>query len=364
MIEFPTNYQDILDRIDAIDPVKYSKTRNYTDGSVSYLSPYISRGIISTKFVMNQLLKKGYSFHEIHKFVQELAWRDYWQQVWIAKGDAINLDIKHAQKPLQNHQVPVSIVKGKTSILAIDRAIKDFYKTGYIHNHVRMYIAAVCCNMAYSHWKNPAKWMYYYLIDADWASNALSWQWVAGSNSNKKYVANQENINNFCYTDQKDTFLDIDYKEFENFKTPPNLKETIEFDLTTPLPASDSLKINNNLPTYIYNFYNLDCEWDKNIQANRVLLLEPSLFKKYPVSKKSIDFMLNLSKNISEIQIYVGEFNQILTMCNTNAIFYKEHPLNNHYTGTQIERDWMFDVQGYFPSFFSYWKKCKKQITF
>ena len=35
--------------------------------------------------------------------------------------------------------------------------------------------------------------MYYHLLDGDWASNALSWQWVAGSNASKKYYANQAN---------------------------------------------------------------------------------------------------------------------------------------------------------------------------
>ena len=47
---FPTSYAEILQRIRNIDPIKYGTTRNYINGSVTYLSPYISRGIISTKF--------------------------------------------------------------------------------------------------------------------------------------------------------------------------------------------------------------------------------------------------------------------------------------------------------------------------
>jgi deoxyribodipyrimidine photo-lyase len=46
------------------------------------------------------------------------------------------------------------------------------------------------------------------------------------------------------------------------------------------------------------------------------------------------------------------------------TLFFKEHPLSGHYQGTEDSRDWMFDVQGYFPSFFSFWKKCKKQLTY
>ncbi|MGS0527816.1 hypothetical protein ACU8V7_24160 [Zobellia nedashkovskayae] len=57
---FPTSYPEILQRIRNIDPVKYGKTRNFVNGSVTYLSPYISRGIISTKFILSEILKRGY----------------------------------------------------------------------------------------------------------------------------------------------------------------------------------------------------------------------------------------------------------------------------------------------------------------
>ena len=42
---FPTSYSEILQRIRNIDPIRYGKTRNYINGNVSYLSPYISRGV-------------------------------------------------------------------------------------------------------------------------------------------------------------------------------------------------------------------------------------------------------------------------------------------------------------------------------
>ena len=87
-----------------------------------------------------------------------------------------------------------------------------------MHNHLRMYVASIVCNVAQSHWINPARWMYYYLLDADWASNSLSWQWVAGSNSNKKYFANQDNINKYCLTTQKGTFLDLDYQKISKIR--------------------------------------------------------------------------------------------------------------------------------------------------
>ena len=50
------DYNKILDKINLIDPVKYSRNRNFIDGSVSMLSPYISRGVISTKIIFNTLI--------------------------------------------------------------------------------------------------------------------------------------------------------------------------------------------------------------------------------------------------------------------------------------------------------------------
>ena len=363
--EFPTLYAAILDRIDTLDPVKYGPTRNFIDGAVSYLSPYISRGVISTKQVFEKVTAQGYSLSAIEKFVQELAWRDYWQQVWIAKGMLIDDDLKQRQHSVVNHEMPAGLLRAETGITAIDGAIRGFYESGYLHNHLRMYIASIACNVGHSHWKIPAQWMYYHLLDGDWASNSLSWQWVAGSNSNKKYYANQENINKFCYTDQRDTFLDVRYEEFGTLEIPKGLLLTEVPKLKTPLPTQlFPLRIDPELPILIYNYYNLDPLWKKGIHANRVVLLEPSFFQKYPVSQKAIDFMIALTKNIHKAQLYVGQFQDLMQQYPTTEIYYKEHPTNNHYQGIKESRDWMFEVEGYFPSFFGFWKKCKKQLRY
>lgn len=363
-LHFPTEFTAILDRIANVDPVGYGKSRNYIDGAVSYLSPYISRGVISTKFVYQQLLKRNFHPNTILKFIQELAWRDYWQQVWMAKGNALNDDLKQIQIPVATNGISENLVNATTGIKVIDDSIKEFYKTGYLHNHVRMYIAAIACNIGQNHWKHPAKWMYYHLLDADWASNALSWQWVAGANSNKKYYANQENINHFCHSNQKGTFLDISYEDFENLEIPNVLLASEKLALKTPLPKPKPIIINKNLPTLIYNFYNLDPNWKKDFTANRVLLLEPSHFKEYPIAQNTLHFIMGLSNNIESIQIFVGEFKELTDTYSIENCYYKEHPLNQHYQGIEEQRDWMFSVKGYYPSFFAFWKKCKKEIIF
>ncbi|MFY8127483.1 MAG: FAD-binding domain-containing protein [Chitinophagaceae bacterium] len=361
---FTTNYHEILQLIENIDPIKYGKTRNYLNGAVTKLSPYISRGVISTKQVATAILNKGYKPYEIESFLKELAWRDYFQQVWIAKQHEIDSDLKQQQPDVNNHKISTAIISANTGIEAIDAAIQQLYSFGYMHNHMRMYVASNCCNIAKSHWFNPSKWMYYYLLDADWASNALSWQWVAGSFSNKKYYANQENINKYCGTNQVDTYLDVSYERIEKIDIPTELKDLSNPFLKTTLPEKKPFVINENLPAVVYNFYNLDPIWLKELPCNRIFIVEPSFYKKYPVSDNTINFILNLSKNISNIQVFVGEFDELASIIGANDIHYKEHPTATHYKGILHKRDWMFeDVTGYFPSFFSYWKKCERNIS-
>ncbi|MEO9871729.1 FAD-binding domain-containing protein [Ekhidna sp.] len=359
---FSTSYQDILEQIEQIDPPQYWETRNYIDGAVTKLSPYISRGVVSTNQVYQSILARGFDSQKAGKFIQELAWRDYWQQVWIAKGDEINEDLRREQPNVHHHEMSKAIVDANTGIEAIDDAIREYYNTGYLHNHMRMYIASIACNVGGSHWRVPARWMYYHLLDADWASNALSWQWVSGANAGKEYYANQQNINDFFYTKQKDTFLDVEYEAFDDMEIPNILHHTIIPDLKTPLPEKKSINVDPAKKTLIYNYYNLDPQWHGGEDVNRILLLEPSIFEKYPVSQNSIDFVLKLGENIDGLQIYIGEFNELRKEYNLEDIIYKEHPLNN-YEGLEEPRDWMFGVTGYYRSFFAFWKRCKKEFS-
>ncbi len=301
-------------------------------------------------------------WEQSEKLIQELAWRDYWQQVWIAKGDLINTDLKNTQTQVTSTQIPTAIINATTGITAVDDAIKLLYRTGYMHNHMRMYVASICCNIAHCHWLEPAKWMYAHLLDGDQASNQLSWQWVAGAFSSKKYFANQDNINTFFNGFQRDTFLDIDYENFDKLETPQLLRETTPFNLNTSLPNIERPTIKQNSTTLIYNYYNLDPAWHKDEDVQRILLLEPSAFIKNPVKQKCIDFALALTQNIPEIKVFVGEFHDLAVHLVPEKTVFKEHPLVTHYRGRKEPREWLSNVTGYFPSFFAMWKKCKKEL--
>ena len=368
-LSFPTEYEKIIERVNAIDPIKYARTRNFINGQITYLSPYISRGVISIKQVMNKILEKQYPYPAIEKIIQELAWREFFQRVWQSKGLQIWDDLKQDQQEVVHHQMITSMQKANTGIESIDFAINGLYEKSYMHNHSRMYLASIACNIGKAHWLEPSKWMYYHLLDGDIASNNCSWQWVAGAFSSKKYYCNQENVNKYTFSKQQNTFLDKPYEQLVDLPIPDALQETTVLDLTTNLPKSNTPNIDTELPTLIYNSYNLDPIWRKLEKVNRVLLLEPSHFNRYPVSDKVIEFIIDLSKNIEGIQVYTGEIADIENLYKTNntwenqKIISKEHPAFAYYPGIKDQRDWMFpEVNGYYPSFFGFWKKAERSF--
>ncbi len=362
-MSFPTAYDEILQRVEVIEPQKYGRTRNFVDGAITKLSPYISRGVISTRFVMNRLIERGFTIKNSEKLFQELAWRDYWQRIWQHRGNEINRDLKKEQPNVHHQKLPAALDRETTGIQAIDKDIELLKSSGYMHNHMRMYLASVACVFGHAHWSTPAKWMYYYLLDADWASNALSWQWVAGSNSNKVYLMNQENINKYWRFNQYDTYLDRPYDLLPINETPQELVENISWQPKTNLPQSEDLQLNEHLPTLVYNLYNLDPTWHQSKEVNRILLFEPEHFNEFPMADHTIQFMLDLAKNIPQIQIFVGSFSELQNKIGESEILFKEHPTNDHFSGHIEERDWMFPtVTKEYRSFFSYWKACLKSL--
>lgn len=365
---FPVSYEKIIERLDSFDPTNYARSRNFINGSVSYLSPYISRGVISTSQVLQKILAKDYKPYMVQKFIQELAWRDYYQLVYKALGEGLLKDILHEQPGYTRKQVPVAIDTASTGINAIDTLIKKFYKTGYMHNHVRMYIGSVTCNVGKVYWKQPSQWLYYHLLDGDIASNTCSWQWVAGSFSRKKYYCNQANVNRYTKSKQRGTFLDKPYPELVKMKVPGALQKTARLKLITSLPQTKLPVIDSGKPTLIYTSYNIDPLWRNDEDANRILLLEPSHFKKFPVHENVIKFIMGLSKNIPGIKVYAGEMDAITNQYKSKTslsknIISKEHPAFTHHPGSKDERDWMFPgIEGFYKSYFQFWKQAQKQL--
>ena len=360
---FETDMASILDRVESIDPVAYGRTRNFIDGAVTRLSPYISRGVISTRFVMDRLYARGYKAYQMEKLLQELAWRDYFQRIGQERPDLTERELRNPQQDVDHYKIPKAVLEADTGIEAVDASIRGLYETGYMHNHFRMYTASIVCNVGKSHWAMPARWMYHHLLDADFASNACSWQWVCAAFSSKRYYANQENINRYGRTEQRRTFLDSDYDGIMSMDMPDALQETEDFAGATELLKTTVPELDADLPILLYNAYNLDPRWRSEEEVNRVLLLEPSHFAKYPMSSMTVEFILALSRNIPGVKVHAGEFDELRKAYPDAAFIHREHPLFRHYTGIRDEREWMFpSVSGWHNSFFAFWKRCERLL--
>jgi deoxyribodipyrimidine photo-lyase len=360
---FPPSRLSILERIEHIDPAGYGKSRNYLSGAVTRLSPYIARGVITLPQVVETIIHR----HPMEKslpLIQQLAWREYFQRVWWKEKDNLHKDIRQPQTLVTHHELPRAIAEANTGVEVMDAAIRDLMHTGYLHNHARLYLAMISCNIARAHWSTPARWMYYHLLDGDIASNTLSWQWVAGSFSAKKYYANQDNINKYSGTNQLNTFLSKSYEELMVMPVPDQLQATLVPDLHTTLPNTESLQLDPSLPLLLYHSYQIDPEWFSGREANRVLVLEPSHFKQHPVSPAVMQFILELAKeHIPGIQIYVGEAKDIPSLHDFPSIHFKDHPIAHHFPGQATAPTWLFPDADYTgQGFFGYWKKCEKAL--
>ena len=170
---------------------------------------------------------------------------------------------------------------------------------------------------------------------------------------------------------------------------PDPLDQKFDIDTTTILQSiqqknqSKLFDINQVLPNKafcIYNSFNLDPLWHADEEVNRILLLEPNHFEKFTVTEKVLQFVIDLATtNIPGIQIFIGNFEALIKAIQTYptstkeetsqsenkkpVLYFKEHPTTQHYQGIQEARDWLFpQVNGYFPSFFGYWKKCERYL--
>ena len=166
----------------------YKETRDLpgVDGT-SNLSENLALGEISPHQCWaagRHALEEGKSGAEV--FLKELVWREFayhlmhhtphlltrnWRPEWDAfdwNEDANTAHIKAWQQ-------------GRTGIPFVDAAMREMYVTGRMHNRGRMIVASYLTKHLMSHWRIGQRWFEACLIDWDPASNAMGWQWSAGS---------------------------------------------------------------------------------------------------------------------------------------------------------------------------------------
>jgi deoxyribodipyrimidine photo-lyase len=188
-------------RLARMEPRRYAATRNFLDGAVTGLSPYIRHGLLTLTAVRESAVAAAGPARELGKLISELAWRDYWQRLYFAWGEGVWLD-REAYKTGwaaadYAAELPTDIRQGTTGLGCMDAFSDGLRRDGYLHNHARMWLAAYVVHWRRVAWQAGARWFLTHLLDGDAASNNLSWQWVASTFSHKPYIFNRENLEKY-----------------------------------------------------------------------------------------------------------------------------------------------------------------------
>ena len=183
------------------NPSLYSKTRNFLDGHISRLSIAIKHGVITNQEIYN-LIKQKYSFTESEKFIQELAWRDFWRSYAYLNPSHLWSDVEEYKTGFMASEyldvMPEDITMGETPTAVINHFIQELTQKGYLHNHARMYLASYIVHFRRVKWQVGAQFFLEHLLDGDLASNNFSWQWIASTFAGKPYIFNLENVIKYC----------------------------------------------------------------------------------------------------------------------------------------------------------------------
>ncbi len=70
--------------------------------------------------------------------------------------------------------------RGQTGYPIVDAGMRQLWRTGWMHNRVRMIAASFLLKHLRLPWQEGARWFWDTLVDADLSSNTLGWQWSAG----------------------------------------------------------------------------------------------------------------------------------------------------------------------------------------
>ena len=207
-INIPASRAAALDRLSDFIPRsggQYAAGRN-TDGgphrasAVSRLSPYVRYRLITESEIVGQVLDQ-HGLVVAEKFVQEVLWRTYWKG-WLEMRPFVwQHFLKELDQQRQSFSDTTTLVdaeNGLTGIQGFDDWALELVETGYLHNHARMWFASIWIFTLRLPWVLGADFFLRHLIDADAASNTLSWRWVAGLQTvGKTYLATTDNIARF-----------------------------------------------------------------------------------------------------------------------------------------------------------------------
>ena len=167
----------------------YHQTRDYPgiDG-VSRLSPHLHFGEISPRQIWaavgNHLQDDPLQQKASETYLRELGWREFAHYVlyhWPHTTDRPLQERFNGYPWRQDYgELLRAWQQGRTGIPLVDAGLRELWRTGWMHNRVRMVVASFLTKNCRIPWQEGARWFWDTLVDADLANNTLGWQWTAG----------------------------------------------------------------------------------------------------------------------------------------------------------------------------------------
>jgi deoxyribodipyrimidine photo-lyase len=150
----------------------------------SSISPHLHFGEISPAMAWHATMAAGGS---VDTYLKELVWRDYAQNVICQYPEYGSKNAREAFDKLPwrtGSEAEADLLawqKGQTGYPVVDAGMRQLWAIGWMHNRVRMIAASFLVKHLLIDWREGDKWFWDTLVDADYASNAVNWQWIAGS---------------------------------------------------------------------------------------------------------------------------------------------------------------------------------------
>lgn len=179
-----------LDRFVRTDLDDYAERRDHPSAdATSELSPYLAAGVISARTCAHAAVERnrgrlGGGEGGAVKWVQELAWRDFYRHVLIGFPRVCR---HRAFRPAVDEGVAWSYDEaafdawreGRTGFPIVDAAMRQLAATGWMHNRLRMIAAMFLTKDLLIDWRWGERHFMRTLVDADLANNNGGWQWSA-----------------------------------------------------------------------------------------------------------------------------------------------------------------------------------------
>lgn len=167
--------------------VDYREGRNFpAKANVSRLSPHLHFGELSPNQVWHQAQIVGshsQAEDDLDCFLSELGWREFSYYLLYHRPQLPQepIQAKFSRFPWLLDSANVQAwQRGLTGFPLVDAGMRELWRTGYMHNRVRMLVGSFLVKNLLTHWHVGERWFWDCLIDADLASNSASWQWIAG----------------------------------------------------------------------------------------------------------------------------------------------------------------------------------------